>query len=273
MKKNFMKVLITVMIIIVAGALSCKNRGESKSAKQLSLPELKDMEQRIEENVYPLPTSAEVIKRLTDLELGYIIGATNPHTSASSYVASYNRSVNLGIYGADLSYVTLYNMQQDVLDYLSAIRTLALDLHLSQVYDESLYERIKVNFDNKDTLVTILTDAFDNTYAYLVEAGQANLALLVVGGAWVEGFALTLAVSELAGHLSGFEATLIDQKRSFDMFEEIASQYSEDLLVARLLEALQPIREVLAPITTSLTMTQIEKMKEVAVKVRAELVK
>ncbi len=268
-----MKVLVAVMIIIVAGALSCKNRSDSRSQRHLSLPELKDMEQRIEENVYPLPTSAEVIKRLTDMELGYIVGATNPHGNASSYVASYNRSVNLGIYGADLSYVTLYNMQQDVLDYLSAIRTLALELHLSQVYDESLYERIKVNFDNKDTLVTILTDAFDRTYSYLVEAGQTNLALLVVGGAWVEGFYLTLSVSELAGHLSGFEVSLIDQKKSFDMFEEIASPLKDDPLVARLLETLKPVREVLAPIGTSLTMQQIEQMKEAAFKVRSELVK
>ncbi|MCK7538826.1 MAG: hypothetical protein MZV63_51740 [Marinilabiliales bacterium] len=56
-----------------------------------------------------------------------------------------------------------------------------------KIYDESLYDQIRDNFDNRDTLVTVLTDAFDRTYALMVDAGQANLALLMVGGAWVEG--------------------------------------------------------------------------------------
>ncbi len=127
--------------------------------------EKQGLEQKIEENVYPLPTSAEVIKKLTDMDLGYILGATNPPSNARNYVASYNRSVNLGVFGADLSYVTLYNMQQDVIDYLAALRTLAGDLNLQKIYDESLYDLIRENFDNRDTLVNVLTDAFDRTYA------------------------------------------------------------------------------------------------------------
>ena len=126
MKKTLAKILVAVMIVTVAGASSCKNRGESRKQKEINPVELEALEKKIEENVYPLPTSAEVIKKLTDMDLGYILGATNPPDNARNYVESYNRSVNLGVYGADLSYSTLYNMQQDVIDYLAAIRTLAL---------------------------------------------------------------------------------------------------------------------------------------------------
>jgi hypothetical protein len=53
----------------------------------------------------------------------------------------------------------------------------------------------------------------------MVDAGQANLAVLMVGGAWVEGMYLTLSVSESGAHLSGFESVLLDQKKSFELFE------------------------------------------------------
>ena len=273
MKKIFTKILVAVMILTVASAYSCKNRGESKKQKEINRVELETLEQKIEENVYPLPTSAEVIKKLTDMDLGYILGATNPPANARNYVDSYSRSVNLGVYGADLSYATLYNMQQDVIDYLTAIRALALEQNLSKIYDESLYDRIKANFDNRDTLVTILTDAFDRTYAYMVDAGQSNLAILMVGGAWVEGMYLTLAVSESGGHLSGFETVLLDQKKSFELFEELAKPLAEDPLVLRMLTTIQPIREVYAVMGTSLTMADIEKMKKAVTMVRSELIK
>ncbi len=273
MKKIFTKILVAVMILTVAGAYSCKNRGESKKQKEINMVELQALEQKIEENVYPLPTSAEVIKKLTDMDLGYIIGTTNPPASARNYVESYSRSVNLGVYGADLSYATLYNMQQDVIDFLTAIRTLALEQNLSRIYDESLYDRIKANFDNRDTLVNVLTGAFDRTYAYMVDAGQANLALLMVGGAWVEGMYLTLAVSESGAHVSGFESVLLDQKKSFELFEELAKPHAEDPLVSRMLSTVQPIREIYGALGTSMTFEDIEAMKKAVNTVRSELIK
>jgi hypothetical protein len=273
MKKIFTKILVAVMILTVAGASACKNRGEARKQKEINMVELEALEQQIEQNVYPLPTSAEVIKQLTDMDLGYILGATNPPENAGNYVESYNRSVNIGVYGADLSYATLYNMQQDVIDYMTAIRTLALEQNLSKIYDESLYDEIKLNFDDRDALVTILTDAFDRTYSIMVDAGQANLALLMVGGAWVEGMYLTLAVSESGAHLSGFEPVILEQKKSFELFEELASTYSDDPLVARILAAVQPVREIYNGLGTSLTMEDIEALKRAVNTVRAELVK
>jgi len=160
-----------------------------------------------------------------------------------------------------------------VIDYLAAIRTLALEQNLSQIYDESLYDRIKANFDNRDTLVTILTGAFDRTYSYMVDAGQANLALLMVGGAWVEGMYLTMSVSESGAHLSGFESVLLDQKKSFDLFKELAAPHTTDPLVSRMLTSMQPVTDVYATLGTSLTMADIENLKKAVTSVRSELVK
>lgn len=207
------------------------------------------------------------------MDLGYILGAINPPANARNYVESYNRSVNLGVYGADLSYVTLYNMQQEVIDYLAAIRTLALEQNLSKIYDESLYDRIKASFDDRDTLVTILTDAFDRTYSYMLDAGQANLSVLMLGGAWVEGIYLTLLVSESGAHVSGFETALLSQRKAFEEFDELAAAYNSDPLVSRLLTALQPIRDLYAGLGEGLTLEDIERLKQTVTTVRAELIK
>ena len=43
---------------------------------------------QIEKSVYPLPSSASVIKQLTDYEVGYIIGLTNPPENIKKYFIS-----------------------------------------------------------------------------------------------------------------------------------------------------------------------------------------
>jgi hypothetical protein len=121
--------------------------------------------------------------------------------------------------------------------------------------------------------VTILTDAFDRTYSYMIDAGQANLALLMVGGAWVEGMHLTLAVSESGAHITGFEQVLLEQKKSFGMFEDLAKPHTDDALVSQFLKGLQPVRDVYATLNTSLTMQNIEDLKKAVGQVRSGLVK
>ena len=119
MKKTIAVVILPIFIISLSVMSSCKNRAEKKQQQRtLNWNRFKTLETEIEKNVYPLPTSAEVIKMLSDLEVGYIIGISNPVENAKKYLTSTNRAINLGVYGADLSYATLYNIQQEVINYL-----------------------------------------------------------------------------------------------------------------------------------------------------------
>src|SRR5450759_2013530 len=213
MKKIIAGVILPMLIISFICLTSCKYKATRKQQKKVEMEQVKTIENQIEANVYPLPTSATVIKMLTELEVGYIIGISNPVENTKKYFSSTRRAINLGVYGADLSYTTLYNIQQEVINYLTAIRSLANELNMSKVYNEELYEKIKQNFDNRDELVKILTGAFTVSYTYLSENDQQPLALLVVGGAWVEGMFLTTHVSEAAYQVAGISRVMLEQKK------------------------------------------------------------
>lgn len=178
----------------------------------------------------------------------------------------------MGVYGADLSYATLYNIQQAVIDYLEAIRSIANELNMAQIYDESLYEKIKVNFDNRDELVKILTDAFNNTYAYLSENDQQSLALLVVGGAWVEGMYLTTHVSEAAYQIAGIAKVLLEQKNSFELFLEITKPYLEDPNLNDFVNKLEPMKKIYEGLGTSLTNQNIIDITKAIEGIRSQII-
>jgi hypothetical protein len=272
MKKIFAGVILPILIISVTVLGSCQNRGVKKAEKKTEEEQREIMDNQIEANVYPLPTSAEVIKMLTELEVGYMIGISNPVENTKKYFSSQTRAINLGVFGADLSYATLYNIQQEVINYLTAIRSLANELNLSKIYNEQLYDSIKINVDNKDALVRILTDAFNETYGYLTDNDQQPLALLVVGGAWVEGMYLTTHVSEAAYQVAGISKVLLEQKKSFELYLEITKPYANDPGVADLLAKLEPVKKLYETLTTSLTMQNIIDITKVINDVRAQIV-
>jgi hypothetical protein len=272
MKKILAGIVLPILMITSIFLTSCKNRASEKQQAKAEMEQVKTIENQIEENVYPLPTSAEVIRMLTDLEVGYIIGISNPVENTKKYFNSPKRAINMGVYGADLSYATLYNMRQMVINYLDAIRSLSNELNMSKIYNESLYDSIKKNYDNKEDLVRILTAAFNDTYVYLSDNDQQPLALLVVGGAWVEGMYLTTHVSEAAYQIAGISRVLLEQKKSFDMFLEITKPYLNDPSVGDFVKKLDPIRTVYAGLGTSLTEQNIKDITVAITEVREQIV-
>jgi uncharacterized membrane-anchored protein YhcB (DUF1043 family) len=272
MKKIIAGVILPMLIISFTCLTSCKDKATRKQQKKVELEQVKTIENQIEANVYPLPTSAAVIKMLTELEVGYIIGISNPVENTKKYFSSTTRAINLGVYGADLSYATLYNIQQEVINYLNAIRSLSNELNMSKIYNEELYDKIKQNFDNRDELVKILTGAFNDTYSYLSENDQQPLALLVVGGAWVEGIYLTTQVSDAAYQVAGISKVLLEQKKSFDTYLEITKPYLSDPNVGDFVKSLDPVKKVYDAIGTSLTEENIKDITKVIVDVRSQIV-
>ena len=272
MKKIFAGFILPLLIISSTCLVSCKDKA-SKQQKKVENEQKNEIQKEIGPNVYPLPTSAEVIKMLTELQVGYIIGISNPVANSKKYFSSSKRALNLGVFGADLSYATLYNIQQEVIDYMDAIRSLSNELNMSKIYNEDLYTKIKQNFDNRGELVKILTSSFNDTYAYLSENDQQPLALLVVGGAWVEGMYLTTHVSEAAYQVAGISRVLLEQKKSFDLFMEITKPYLTDPSVSDFVKSLDPVKKVYEGLATSLTEQNIKDITKVIVDVREQVVK
>jgi hypothetical protein len=272
MKKSIAVVIIIFLAFSFHGCTSCGDRAANKKLKNAENEQVKTLEKEIEKNVYPLPTSADVIKMLTELEVVFMIGISNPAENVKKYYTSASRSINLGVYGADLSYATLYNYQQEVNTYMEVIRSISNDLNMSKIYNAALYDSIKKNFDNKDRLVQILTNAFNDTYAYMSENDQQSLALLVVGGSWIEGMYLTTHVSEAAYQVANISKVLLEQKKSFELYLDLTKPYMDDPMISDFVNNMDPIKKVYAGLGTSLTFDNIKDITTAITAIRTKII-
>ena len=160
MKKTIALVLVPALFVAFLGVTSCKNRASREGQKQIEMEQVQIVQGEIAANVYPLPSSAEVVNMLTDYDIGYIIGISNPTDNASKYISSSSRALNLGVYGGD-RVTLLFTTCNRVINYLDVIRNLRWVRTCRRFMMKHYMTGSRIIMTTKDELVSILTTAFD----------------------------------------------------------------------------------------------------------------
>ncbi len=110
----------------------------------------------------------------------------NVSNKANAYTNDFLRALNLGIYGADLGYVSMYNQTQDAIGYLGAVKQLADKLGVSAAFDTGTMTRIQNNIANKDSMLVLVGIAYRASDKYLKTNKRTEVSSLVLAGGWIE---------------------------------------------------------------------------------------
>lgn len=273
-------IIRTIALSMLIGGLlftnySCKPRsGKEKEEKKILIKTIakEAIKNDLKEFVYPLPTSFEVIEMINDLEIGYDIGVSNLTENADQYFTEKSKAINLGIYGADLSYASTYQMKQEVMLFLETSGKLADDLGIANIYNEELIREVENNIDNKDKLIDIITNSFYDTYSQLNQNGKANLALLGVAGSWVESLFITTRVSSNVYHNIGIVKIIHKQKVSLVKLMDILNDAKGDGNIDEMIKELKPLNNIYENIDESLSEKQVNSIILEVEKLREQLV-
>jgi hypothetical protein len=109
---------------------------------------------------------------------------------------NFQKAIGLGIYGADLGYLNMYERTSMVIDYISTIRSLADGIQVGQFFDFNTLRRIATNKENLDSLMLISQQSFNRIDSYLRETNRASLSMVIVAGVWIEGLYLSTRVAQ-----------------------------------------------------------------------------
>ena len=177
-----------VAIVALAGLWSCgggskteNNANEFNEAEQ----SLKD---QIKEVVYNLPSPTEIPYLLQQTGAEYNQSLINSKQKADQYsTISDKAALNLGVYAADIGYLSSYGKTQEAIDYLNACKRLADNLGVIGSFDVSVLKSFESNIGNKDSLAIILNRSIQKTDAYLKDDSRNKLAALILTGSFVEG--------------------------------------------------------------------------------------
>jgi hypothetical protein len=177
-----------VTALLAAGLASCGSSSEDKNKNSKEFDEAGTLKEQIEEVVYNIPSPSEIPYLLQATGAEFNEKLLNARQNVDKYTTRNEKaSLNLGVYVADIGYLTSYDKTQEAIDYLGACKTLADNLGLIGTFDSELGKQFEQNISNKDSLAHLLDRTIKQAEAFLIDDNRNKLSSLVVTGSFIEG--------------------------------------------------------------------------------------
>ena len=154
---------------------------------------------------------------------------------------SFQKAIGLGIFGADLGYINMYERTSMVINYITTIKSLADGIQVGQFFDFATLNRIATNKENLDSLILISQQSFNRIDNYLRETNRPHLSVLIIAGVWIEGLYLSTRVAEDSKH-PRINETIGEQKTIMTHLMLLLNNYRRDPNIAKLIEDFEEIQ-------------------------------
>ncbi len=255
-----MKGRVFFLLLIVFFGFACKNSKSKTSefvfpqsdsvpvseAEKLSPEAIADISKNISSPV-------EIANLLQRLEVPFSQNYIASSIDANRQSTSFDKALKLGILGADLGYLNMYEKTGSSLDVLSSIRKIAEDIKVGQFFDFESIKRLSKNKSNLDSLLFISIDSYNKIDTYLRGDDRGQLSALMIIGVWIEGQYLATQVA------SNFPDKMLtdrigEQKIILNDLLLLISPYcNRDPEFTRLCKDMQDIKDVYRDIRISYT--------------------
>jgi len=235
-----------LFILLLAGVLitSCKSRPKEDlrfPGTEMEPGELRISSQAMEEIVQNISSPIEMAAIIKDLGVPFSSQHLSKISTEDRYSTSFNMALSLGILGADLGYLNVYEKTGTSVNYLSAINKLADGLRVSQFFDFNTLKRLATGSTNIDSLMFLSVHSFNQMDEHLRNTDRNNLSALMIAGAWIEGmyFATQVVNQTKDDFLAEYIA---EQKITLNNLMVILKNFANDPEFAKLIKELELIK-------------------------------
>lgn len=181
--------LTAIMMLTLSMFIACGKQEKQQENEAAEFDEAKEaLKQNIEGVIHNIPSPAELPYLLEATGADFNEALINSKDNADKYMTTFDKAaMNLGVYAADIGYLSAYNQTQQALDYLAVAKQLSEHLGVVDAVDQVVMERFEKNIDQKDSLYNIINEAIENVDQYLKNEARNRVAALVTTGSFIEG--------------------------------------------------------------------------------------
>ncbi len=184
---------ITALSLLIAAALfSCRQKEPREVIPATTFSSYEadstkaDSVKTGREIFYGILTPVEVTQIFERLETMPEMEMLNPANKADNYLSASKAALNLGVYGVDMSYLKMFDINSEMLKYMMSIRKLSNRLDIPTEYLTEPLEEVENNMADTDTVLDFVNTAYKRIENHLKEDGRESTAGLMVLGGWIE---------------------------------------------------------------------------------------
>ncbi|MBQ4230222.1 MAG: hypothetical protein II671_01585 [Salinivirgaceae bacterium] len=241
-------------------AIGCSNNQGNSKVKQnidINVDVSADIN-RAQQVFYALPSPIETAHLIQSAGVSYNMDLSNPVDNAEKYSTTMKKALNFGVYGADLSYASLFNQTQTTIQFMATEKKIAEELGIYDFVDADVAEHIESIINDRDSVMEILADGFTNASDCLKDAGRAEVAALIVAGGWIEGLYLATQLAGLSADNSRLIDLVIDQRLSLTILIKLLDNYKTLPSVSTVYDWLIDLQSTYDKVKATMSETKVE---------------
>jgi hypothetical protein len=220
--KRVFKIIFSFSILSVLLILSsCKTDNKDDGNVVISEDSV-DVQERMDqakEIFYSLPAPHEVAMFLIQNEDTYFDKEIlNSVDKSYNYTTEASQAYNLGVYSADLSYASLFEQNQVVINYMATSKKLAEQLGILEAFGQETIKKLEDNVNNRDEVMRIISESFMDSDAYLQENDRHEIGAMILIGGWIEGVYLAVMLSDKEPNANiPLTSSILEQQLSLEL--------------------------------------------------------
>jgi hypothetical protein len=266
---------ILIAILLFSSLLiGCKSGGKSAPKEEVKVNVPKENAVVYEDikkaqkifNALPSPLESAMLIKSAGARFDEAL--LNPIGNVNNYVTNKSMALNLGIYTCDLSFASLYEQTQLIIDYMNAAKKMAEGLGILKAIEQSTIDRLEENINNSEVIMEIVSETFMNSNSYLSDNGQPAIAAMVLVGGWFEGLYISTQLVDMKDFNGNkLVGRIIDQKLSIDILINLLESSKGNPAVDELIVQVRKLKIVFDKITikTSKIRPEFDKVSNTTV--------
>lgn len=256
-KLNMLKLVLPLSLGLILAACNGEDGdNENASSGNVVVDSLKAAS--AEKIFYSIPSPIEMASILKASGSGYDNTLPNPVDRKDKYSTVRSRALNLGVYGADLSYAVVYDNTQESMLYLACAKKLADGLGITSAFSEEKVAKMEENMSNRDSMLAMISDSYWETDAYLQENERGNVSAYIITGGWIEGIYLGCKIErklKASGKNKEIAKRIAEQKASLDNLISLLESYASPDSFGDLIDDLKGLQAIYATVKETETET------------------
>lgn len=226
-KINYFLLFILISGVMATSCVNDKPNEETEQIEEILKAEIDSTASTLvkyNNTLFSIPSPYQIGFLIKKQGLDYNSEYLNPTENASKYSENFTKALNLGVYGADLGYLNIYEQNSEAIKYFSTVKKLAQDLGVSGAFNPSTIKRIENNMGNKDSLLYILSNTYRDADRYLKENNREDIGVLILAGGWIESLNLMTEIVKI-NRKQEIINRIGEQKQPLDNLIKILSPY------------------------------------------------
>ncbi len=204
---------------------------------------------------YTLPTPLEMSEILETSNSSFQPDLLTPIDDIDKYFTISNQSMVIGMLGVDIGYIKLFEQNQYLLNYLAATNNLATKIGIPTEQINKAVELFEKNEEQKQVIVKLLDNLFDQANKYLTSNNRESAANLILLGGWVEALYLACNLQKQEWNNKTLVNKIAEQKFTLNILLELLEPNKKNEDISGFIDQLVTLQDTYKNV-------DIEKLKE-----------